>query len=112
MLDLRPLNPFGRLTAIKPLYKRGSNWVWLCRCTCGNECEVKSNLLRQRTTKSCGCLRREHAKKLSLRNRRHLDKIPELTRLRRLGFTYRTLGRMFKIAPYQCHRLINRGWEK
>lgn len=37
---------FNRLTAIKPVgkYKSG-NTIWLCRCDCGNLCEVEGSLL-------------------------------------------------------------------
>lgn len=51
---------FGRLTVIE---RRGSNkdWkpMWLCRCECGNEGVFQGKLLKNGTTKSCGCLREE-----------------------------------------------------
>ncbi len=37
--------------------KRGFNW--LCRCACGTEKIVSGGTLRQRTSRSCGCLQRE-----------------------------------------------------
>lgn len=30
--------------------------VWHCRCDCGNEIDVRTNLLTSENTKSCGCL--------------------------------------------------------
>ena len=36
---------------------------WICRCICGNIRNVDANSLRQRISKSCGCLRSETAKK-------------------------------------------------
>ena len=33
--------------------------LWKCRCTCGNECIVRSSDLRKQRTQSCGCLKRE-----------------------------------------------------
>ena len=51
---------FGRLIAIevngKDKYK---NFLWRCKCDCGNETLVNSTQLRQGKTQSCGCLQRE-----------------------------------------------------
>lgn len=49
---------FGKLIALKPTSKRayGNNVVWLCKCDCGNKCEVPINVLGSGLTKSCGCL--------------------------------------------------------
>lgn len=51
----------GRLTIIKLLGKRASSNkpYWLCRCECGNECEVSAANLVSEHTLSCGCLRTE-----------------------------------------------------
>lgn len=47
---------FGRLTVVQRLdEKRGSNYVWLCRCDCGNEMKATTNALLSGNTKSCGC---------------------------------------------------------
>jgi hypothetical protein len=49
---------FGRLTVIKFLNKiKGTDKVWLCKCDCGNDVEVKSSLLKSGGVRSCGCLR-------------------------------------------------------
>lgn len=50
---------FGKLVAISPTDKKcGSCRVWICKCDCGNTCEVSINSLRTNHTKSCGCLKR------------------------------------------------------
>lgn len=47
---------FGHLTAIKDTGKRYKGLtILLCRCDCGNMCEVTSNHLRTGHTISCGC---------------------------------------------------------
>ncbi|MEF9946297.1 MAG: hypothetical protein RR869_08935 [Lachnospiraceae bacterium] len=46
---------FGRLTAIEPTRKKNGRQLWLCRCQCGNSCEVSISNLRNGHTKSCGC---------------------------------------------------------
>lgn len=57
-------NKFGRLTAIIYAGKtKDRHSKWLCRCDCGNEVVVNSNLLTSGHTKSCGCLRKENVSK-------------------------------------------------
>ena len=65
---------FGRLTAIKPIENHtnsnGKSMMtkWLCRCDCGNECNVQSGNLLGGHTLSCGCYKKEQASKRSLIN--------------------------------------------
>lgn len=55
---------FDRLVAIRATDKRsGTNIVWKCKCSCGNLTYISSAHLRDGTTKSCGCYRREVASK-------------------------------------------------
>lgn len=58
-LDLTGLR-IGKLTVIKPSYKRYKNGsiLWLCKCECGNICYVQANNLKNGHTKSCGCLKK------------------------------------------------------
>jgi len=51
---------FGGLTVVD--YKGKSHW--LCKCNCGNTTNVVANSLRQGITKSCGCFKKEMAKKV------------------------------------------------
>lgn len=61
---------FGRLVAEYPTEKRiCSSVVWHCRCDCGNNCDVASVNLQNGSTKSCGCLQKEAAKKQIEKNR-------------------------------------------
>lgn len=53
---------FGRLVAIAPTDERNRGAVvWLCECDCGNKVLMPLNVLQSKTTKSCGCVRRENA---------------------------------------------------
>lgn len=55
-------NRYGRLTVVSYAGTRSNGRggaMWLCRCDCGNETVVFSGVLRDKTTRSCGCLRRE-----------------------------------------------------
>ena len=56
--------PFGRLLV---LYECGRSKdgrvLWKCRCECGNECVVSSDALRKQRTQSCGCLKRDRARR-------------------------------------------------
>ncbi len=53
---------FGRLVVIGRAPNRPgvSNAIWLCRCDCGNESEVRSAALKNESIRSCGCLGRDH----------------------------------------------------
>ena len=58
-LDLRG-QPFGKLTVLRENGRDKRNQVlWLCRCECGREVNVRSYDLRSRRTTSCGCYQRE-----------------------------------------------------
>ena len=54
---------YGRLIAISATNKRvDAKVVWLCKCSCGKECEVVGKQLSEGATRSCGCLRKESKK--------------------------------------------------
>lgn len=47
---------FGKVTPLERLdKKRGSNYLWRCRCDCGKEFETTANALLSGSCKSCGC---------------------------------------------------------
>lgn len=46
---------FGSLVAIRRTGTKNGLALWLCRCDCGNECEVIGTKLRQGRATSCGC---------------------------------------------------------
>lgn len=51
---------FGRLVALKQVARGPDGRIrWLCRCDCGTERITMAKSLRQRATRSCGCLLRE-----------------------------------------------------
>ena len=53
---------FSRLIALGEVGKRDKQGArWLCRCDCENTIIVRSGDLRSGNTKSCGCLRFDHA---------------------------------------------------
>lgn len=57
---------YGRLTVISKAVDRVSasgnkRSMWLCRCECGESCEVGISKLQSGWTKSCGCLQLEIA---------------------------------------------------
>ncbi len=55
---------FNRLTAIKLVGRKNLQTIWECQCDCGNVIQVVSQNLTRGNTKSCGCLYKEHSKKL------------------------------------------------
>ena len=59
---------FGRLTVLYRLPDHITTsgqhkLMWRCKCSCGNECDVYSALLRKGLKKSCGCLNLEETKR-------------------------------------------------
>lgn len=69
---------YGRLTVLEqaePLKKDRQAW-YRCRCACGGEITVRGTSLRNGSTASCGCLRREKTKK---RNTEAAEKKFDLT---------------------------------
>lgn len=51
---------FGRWTILARGGRSHNNGtLWKCRCECGNEKSVKSEILRSGESKSCGCLSRD-----------------------------------------------------
>ena len=54
---------FGRLVAIRLTGEiRAHKAMWLCRCSCGNLCEIAGVSLTRGSTRSCGCLSIEKLK--------------------------------------------------
>jgi len=66
---------FGRLIVLCTVgtrFVRGNRRrCWLCQCACGNRKEIPTGSLLNKTVQSCGCLRRETAKKPKPHCRKH-----------------------------------------
>jgi hypothetical protein len=60
---IQPGDKFGRLTVIEEAppneYSAIVRPQWVCKCECGNTTIVNDMSLKQKQTKSCGCLRKE-----------------------------------------------------
>jgi hypothetical protein len=59
---------FGRLTVVSKAHM-GNNWI--CHCECGNEKIAFGGSLKNGGTRSCGCLRKETARKTAEENKKH-----------------------------------------
>lgn len=72
MLKLNLTNQrFGRLVALEPAQLKHRT-AWLCKCDCGNNIIVATHGLRNETTKSCGCLRKDvMSERTTIRNTVH-----------------------------------------
>lgn len=57
-------NKYGRLLVINKAEPLKGHTRWLCKCDCGNECIVYSTSLKTGNTTSCGCFKKENARKL------------------------------------------------
>lgn len=56
---------FGRLTVLGKSKKCRKEPLWLCRCSCGNLCEVTGSNLKRGKQKSCGCLRADNLRSIT-----------------------------------------------
>lgn len=65
------MNRFGRWQVIGEPFPVGRWKKVLCRCDCGTERAVFTHLLKQGTTRSCGCLRVDSATGRSPANKTH-----------------------------------------
>jgi hypothetical protein len=63
---------------------RSTSLMWMCMCDCGNTARVRSQSLRDGTTRSCGCLRKEtpHPKSVDFTGKR----VGKLTVVSRAGW--------------------------
>lgn len=50
---------FGRLVVLSRHVDKNKRAFWLCLCDCGNQAVVNGSSLRDRVTRSCGCLQQE-----------------------------------------------------
>lgn len=50
---------FGRLKVLNFVERKDSHTYWRCKCDCGNEIVTSTSNLRGKSSRSCGCLKRE-----------------------------------------------------
>ena len=83
---------YGRLTVIREAqYKNDTGRAkWLCKCKCGNQTVVYSNNLRQGSTSSCGCYKKERFKNFwgidSKSKKQYCDNKPRVSIKDKYGF--------------------------
>ena len=61
---------FNHLLVVAEAESKNGRKMWKCKCDCGNFCVVSGQYLRNGRAKSCGCMRKQRAKKMGLNNRR------------------------------------------
>lgn len=63
---------FGRLLVLKRVAtSKDGQKVYLCRCDCGKEKEIKSGNLRSGHTLSCGCYNTDRIKEMNAKKKKH-----------------------------------------
>lgn len=95
MLDLGGKR-FGKLTVVKSTNKKdGSNYIWECKCDCGNTLFVRGTSLVDGNTTSCGCNQRKIASEIvKIANKDCVEetKLSSLTLPKRKGTTSNIKG--------------------
>lgn len=75
---------YGRLTVLERAGSTNAGIAkWLCQCTCGNKIIVQGNHLRNGHTLSCGCIQKEKASQLNVKDITN-QKFGKLTAIKRL----------------------------
>lgn len=88
--------PGSRLVPMRRVRRgRWDTW-WECRCDCGRIKVARLNCIR-RGLKSCGCARGPAA-----------ALVEEMTEMRRKGFTWEALGRMYGRSPGTVCRIVRK----
>ena len=64
---------FGKLTVVENIFKENETTKTRCVCECGNEIITAPSRLKNGTTKSCGCYKKEHMSKISKNNNSAVD---------------------------------------
>ena len=60
---------YGRLLVIERATNRNGETMWVCLCDCGKKITTSGHVL-QKGSRSCGCLQREHIRKLNISRRK------------------------------------------
>lgn len=95
---------FNRLTSIHRAHNSAENTAqFLCRCSCGKECVVRSSFLKNGHTKSCGCHKSELT---AARNKRDSTKHGHCAG--RNSSTYQIWANIWD----RCTRPTNVGWHR
>lgn len=59
-------NRYGRLTVLSRASRKcGKNIMWDVVCDCGNTKQLVASVMKSGNTKSCGCMREDHYKKIT-----------------------------------------------
>jgi len=63
---------FGKLTVSKYIGRdKCGDSIWLCKCDCGKEKNIVTRSLKDKQTKSCGCLLKKSTSKIGKLNKTH-----------------------------------------
>jgi hypothetical protein len=108
LIDLKG-KTFGRLT-VKGLDRdshANSGAMWKCECVCGGKKTVSGHHLRNGSTSSCGCLRREsQTRNIMAANKAGLNRGP---RAAQPGDIVLAVGKQrFVLSPSEAHQLKKR----
>lgn len=105
---------YGRLLVIKQGKVENGRTYSICQCDCGNIVEVMNKSLRSGITCSCGCLKKDNARKLGLRTGK--DNIKKaLPYAHKKNTTHgKTKDRLYKIYQsihQRCENKNSTGWK-
>jgi len=65
-MKINPGQKIGRLTALNYSHNKGSAKYWTFKCECSKITTTRLTLVLNGHTRSCGCLRKDMAKRIGL----------------------------------------------
>ena len=88
---------FGKLVVITEVESVKGKRRFMCKCDCGNETTTLLNFLMTKTTKSCGCLKREN--------------VARIPRYKKHGMSGTQFYNIYKGMRGRCEKEYTRGYE-
>lgn len=96
---------YGRLIVERYSRTKGKSTLWICKCDCGKEVEVKGTKLRNGHTKSCGCYKLDKTAEIKTKDITG-ERFGMLTAVKLIGKNEKHQGMWECICDCGNHRIV------
>jgi hypothetical protein len=96
---------FGRLVVIRYSKTVSKNALWICKCDCGKEIEVRGTKLRNGWTQSCGCYKNDRTSECKTKDITG-EKYGMLTAIKLVGKNEKHQGLWECVCDCGNHRIV------
>ena len=112
MALIKPGDRFGRLTVVRASHvNKHRKRTYECLCDCGETAIVEGVKLRNRRTKSCGCLRRDTLAEVGRNNRTHGHTAKDVGLATPTYRTWISMHSRVKSDPHYMKYTVAKEWE-